>query len=168
MYIHIYTTLVLLRKIIDKFNSKKIGYALIGGYAVALHGAVRGTVDIDLAVSLKESSLIVVENVMTELGLVSKIPVSASEIAKFRLEFIENRNLKVWSFVNPNNPIDLVDLLLIHDLKEFKIVKKKTTFGTINIVSIDNLIKLKEEAARPQDLADIEALIRIKNETRQK
>lgn len=159
---------MLLKRLVEKFKAKKIDYALIGGYAVALHGAVRGTVDIDIAVSLQESTLIEVENVMTELGLVSKIPVSASEIAAFRLEFIENRNLKVWSFVNPDNRIDLVDLLLTHDLKELKIVKKKTTFGTINIVSIDDLIKLKKEAARPQDMADIEALERIKNDAKQK
>jgi hypothetical protein len=157
---------MLLKKLIEKFKAKKIDYALIGGYAVALHGAVRGTVDIDIAISLQES--IKVENVMTELGLVSKIPVSASEIAAFRLEFIENRNLKVWSFVNPSNPIDLVDLMLTHDLKELKIVRKETTFGTINIVSIDDLIKLKREAARPQDIADIEALERIKNDAKQK
>jgi hypothetical protein len=57
--------------------------------------------------------------------------------------------------------------MLIHDLREFKIVRKKTAFGTINVVSIDDLINLKKEAARPQDLADIEALKRIKNDAKQ-
>ncbi len=140
---------MLLKRLVDKFNEKKIGYALIGGYAVGLHGAVRGTVDIDLVVSLEESTLIEVENVMAELGLVSKIPVSAPEVAKFRLEFIKKRNLKVWSFVNPDNPVDLVDLMLIHDLREFKIVRKKTAFGTINVVSIDDLMKPKKICAGP-------------------
>lgn len=31
-------------------DSEKIPYAIVGGYAVALHGAVRGTIDIDIAI----------------------------------------------------------------------------------------------------------------------
>ena len=37
-------------KVVDKLREKNIPYAIVGGHAVALHGAVRGTLDIDLII----------------------------------------------------------------------------------------------------------------------
>jgi hypothetical protein len=34
-------------KVVKALNAYKVHYAVVGGYAVALHGAVRGTVDLD-------------------------------------------------------------------------------------------------------------------------
>ena len=31
-------------------DKAKIPYAIVGGYAVALHGAIRGTIDVDIAI----------------------------------------------------------------------------------------------------------------------
>ena len=45
-------------KVIGILESKNIEYAIAGGYAVALHGAVRGTVDIDLIIKLEKDYII--------------------------------------------------------------------------------------------------------------
>ncbi len=37
-----------LLRISQAFQQANIPYALVGGYAVALHGAVRGTIDVDI------------------------------------------------------------------------------------------------------------------------
>jgi hypothetical protein len=37
--------------LIKKFNQRQIDYAVCGGWAMAIHGAPRATVDIDLLVS---------------------------------------------------------------------------------------------------------------------
>lgn len=153
---------MLIKKVIEIFQKNEIDYALAGGYAVALHGAVRGTVDIDFVVRLEESNLVKIEASMKALGLVSRLPVSAHEIFTFREEYIQNKNLKVWTFVNSNMPTEIVDIIIIYDLKYLKVERKKTVFGDINIISIDELIKMKKEAGRPQDLADIEALTKLK------
>ncbi len=34
--------------LVKKLNKNKLPYALVGGHAVAFHGAVRGTMDVDL------------------------------------------------------------------------------------------------------------------------
>lgn len=155
---------MLLKRLIAELNAQKIKYALAGGYAVALHGAVRGTVDVDILVTLDERSLSKVEAVMHSLGLTSKIPVSAKEIANFRKEYIEQRNLKAWSFVNVNFPIEVVDILILYDLADFKTVTKNTAFGSVNVVAIDDLIRMKELAGRDQDLEDVKALKQIKRQ----
>jgi hypothetical protein len=67
-----------LERLIRTLNSHKLPYAIVGGYAVALHGAVRGTIDIDLVIQFQESHFIKLEKVLTEIGLESKIPVKAS------------------------------------------------------------------------------------------
>lgn len=47
-YIPIYTgRMTFLNQICHALQTNRVRYALVGGYAVALHGAVRGTVDVD-------------------------------------------------------------------------------------------------------------------------
>jgi hypothetical protein len=40
-----------LTELCQSLKNHSVRYALVGGYAVALHGAVRGTVDIDFVMS---------------------------------------------------------------------------------------------------------------------
>ena len=42
--------MTVLERICTALREAGVRYAVVGGYAVALHGAVRGTVDIDVAV----------------------------------------------------------------------------------------------------------------------
>ena len=46
---------MLLLRVTRAFAKARVRYALVGGYAVALHGAIRGTMDIDLVIGLSES-----------------------------------------------------------------------------------------------------------------
>ena len=53
-----------LKKVVQMLKKEKIPYTLVGGYAVVLHGAVRGTVDIDLLTSLTLKNLEKLEEAM--------------------------------------------------------------------------------------------------------
>ena len=46
----VYTLIMFLTQLCQPLEQHRIRYALLGGYAVALHGAVRGTVDIDFVI----------------------------------------------------------------------------------------------------------------------
>lgn len=146
------------------FDKNKIPYCVVGGYAVALHGVPRGTIDIDFLTSLTEKSLTQLENVLKNVGYVSRIPVSAQDIARFRIEFIKNKNLIAWSFVHNKNPIDVIDILITIDITEVQIEKIKVGNQKINIISLLDLIKMKKQAGRRQDLEDVRHLEVIKNE----
>ncbi len=126
---------------------------------MALHGAVRGTIDIDLVVGLDETNLSLIEKTLTQsLGLVSRIPIRAKDLVQFRQEFINKKNLKAWSFVNPNRASEVIDLVILNDLSEYTLVKKEAWGISIPVISIDDLLEMKKEADRDQDRADIEAL----------
>jgi len=151
-----------LKKLINTLEEFNVKYTLVGGYAVALHGAPRMTMDIDFMTVLSEKNLINAEDALRSMGLQSRLPISAREVAHFRKEYIEKRNLIAWSFINPKNPMEVVDILLTYDLSEMSTVTKKLDGISVSIVSIDDLIKLKKEAGRPQDLEDIRVLKGLK------
>jgi hypothetical protein len=92
------------------------------------------------------------------IGLKSRLPVNADSVFNFRQEYIKNRNLIAWSFYNESRPYEVVDIILTVDLKKIKTVKKSFAGQKFTVISIPDLIKMKTAAARPQDLADVEAL----------
>jgi hypothetical protein len=148
-------------KVIQELNRSKVEYAIAGGYAVALHGAVRGTVDIDLVLVLTEKNLLAAEKALMNLNLQSRIPVTAKEIFNFRKEYLQKRNLIAWSFVDSKDPSRVVDLILTDDLKKLSSVKKKMAGLQVPVLSIKSLIQMKKAAGRPQDLEDVKALEEI-------
>lgn len=136
-----------------------VSYAIVGGYAVALHGAVRGTVDVDVAIHWSLKNLQNTEKALKEMGLVSLIPIDSTSLFNFKEEYIKNRNLIAWNFYNPSNPLNQVDIIINYDLKSKSHTKTiKTTHGQIRILSLKDLIKMKKESGRPQDLEDVKAL----------
>ena len=159
-YIPIYTMFIY--KIAKIFKEHKIKFAIVGGYAVALHGAVRGTVDLDIVLELNKKSFISAESALKSLGLISRLPINAEQVFDFRLEYIKNKNLIAWSFWNPENSIELIDIILPYDLKGHKIKYVKSEDINLPILSLDDLIKMKRKSGRAQDLEDIKALEKLK------
>ena len=153
---------MLIDNVIQALNQHKVQYALVGGYAVALHGAVRGTVDIDFVIALNQRSFRQTEKALNSIGLKSRLPIVADEAFNFREEYIKNRNLIAWSFNNPDNPLEIVDIIITEDAKQIKSVTKTFNGTKIKIAAIDDLIKMKKKSGRKQDIEDIKALEDLK------
>lgn len=149
-------------KLTKAFDDSKIDYALVGGLAVALHGAIRGTVDIDIILKFKRADFEDAEACLKKLGLFPRLPVTAKDIFEFRKEYIKNRNLIAWCFSNPKSPSEVVDIIITHDLAKMKITSIKSGGATLKVLSIQDLINMKKASGRPQDLEDIKALEIIK------
>ena len=143
-------------QIIDAFEKEELQYAIIGGYAMALHGLVRATVDIDFVLNLNKNDFEKAEKILLTLGLQSRLPISANDVITMRKEYIENRNLLAWSFVDHKNFTRQVDILITHDLKKMDCVRISVGGRKISVASLPQLLKLKKISARPQDLIDIE------------
>jgi hypothetical protein len=151
-----------LRRLIESFDHHTVPYAIVGGFAVALHGALRGTIDIDLVINLKRQDFLKAEEALAVCGLVPKLPLKAENVFDFRQEYIRNRNLIAWSFYNPKDPSEMVDIIITHDLSRLKTITLNHQGQKIRVLAIDSLIQMKKEAGRPQDREDIKALQRIK------
>lgn len=135
-----------------------VPYAIVGGHAVALHGALRGTVDIDFVIRWQQKHLLAAEHALNSIGLVSRLPITANDAFNFRDEYIQKRNLIGWSFYNPAHQDEQVDLLIHFDLGRKKVLTAHTTEGDIHYLNKKDLIAMKRASGRPQDLADIDAL----------
>ena len=135
-----------------------VPYAIVGGHAVALHGALRGTVDIDFVLRWNKKNLIAAEKALNSLGLESRLPVNAEDIFNFRDEYINNKNLIAWSFYHPKRLDEQVDIIITFDLGKKSVLTASTQEGDIHYLNKADLIKMKQASGREQDLADIQAL----------
>ncbi len=139
-----------LRLLVSEFNDREIEFALCGGLAVAAHGFTRATQDIDFLI-LEES----LEKAYAAAAAVG-FDIRGLDIS-FKERTVEIRRV---SKIVGEDVISL-DLLLVtpfvedvwdgREAKEFE-------GEVITLVSRDGLIKMKKQAGRPQDLADIERL----------
>lgn len=147
-----------LNKICNVLQAAKIPYAIVGGYAVALHGIPRGTFDIDFVIQWTLENLKETEKVLKSLGLVSRLPIDAQSVFNFRDEYIKNRHLIAWNFYDPKNMLNQVDIIINFDLKEASTKTVKTADGPVKILSQKDLIAMKKLSGRAQDLEDVKSL----------
>lgn len=151
-----------IQRVIKALHAHKVDYALVGGYAVALHGAVRGTVDIDLVIQVNRKSYRQAEKAMKSIGLQSRLPVTADDVFNFREEYINNRNMIAWAFLNAANPAEMVDIILTEDLANLHAVTKQAFAMNVQVLSVEDLVSMKLKSGRPQDLEDVKALEALK------
>ena len=141
-----------LKEIINALAENNIEYAVCGGWAMAIHGVPRATIDIDLLV-LAESLDEVFRIAKARNYWLKAEPMSFKDgqIEIRRISKIDNQT----SFV-----LTLDCLIVTPELKE--IWQTRLTLplenGTVSVVSREGLIKLKTLSGRTQDLADIEKL----------
>lgn len=150
--------------ILAALERASVRYVVVGGVATVLHGYARLTADLDLAIDLEGNRPAAAVEALTSLGLLPLLPVSAESFANpdLRRSWVEDRNLKVFSFHDPANPMVQVDLFAenpipFEDLWD-RSVRVKLGSQLARIAGIDDLIAMKRAAGRPQDLSDIEAL----------
>jgi len=151
-----------LKTLCQTLQQSEIPFALVGGHAVALHGAVRGTVDIDLIILWQKKHLMKLEQTLTSMGLISRLPLTAEDIFNFRDEYIEKRHLIAWNFYNPADLSQQVDVLINYDLGNKPIKQLAMTGVKVPLLNINDLITMKKTVGRPQDIADIAALEKLR------
>lgn len=140
-----------LSQLISALNENEIGYAVCGGLALAIHGFVRATLDIDILIqpeSLEKAYKIGAENGFDIRGL--DISFKARAVGIHRVSKIDN-----------DGEMLSLDLLLVTPQVEDVWETRETIDflgNQLSVVSREGLIKMKRLAGRPQDLADIERL----------
>ena len=150
-----------LNRVCAALASHGVRYAVVGGHAVALHGAVRGTVDVDMALAWTARAVENAEEALHELGRVSRWPGAADDVFRVRDEYVRNRNLIAWNLHNPSDPTEQVDIVITYDLKGKKVGTVETADGPVKILVRKQLIAMKRESGRPQDLEDVKALEKL-------
>jgi len=153
--------------IIKALEDAHVRYVIAGGFAVNLHGFLRFTKDLDLILDLDPANASRALQVLGDCGLQPRLPIAMAEFAdaEKRRDWIENRNMLVFQIRHPDDPMCSVDVF-VHSPIEFEALWPRATearLGTTacRIAAIEDLITMKRQAGRPQDLRDIDELVRI-------
>lgn len=128
---------------------------------MALHGAVRGTLDVDVAVRWTRDAVARAEAALLGLGLVSRIPVTAQDVFDNRDEYMRERDLIAWNFYHPSKPMNEVDLLTAYDLTDKHVDTVAFPSGPVQVLSKRDLVAMKRQSGRTQDLEDVAALEKL-------
>jgi hypothetical protein len=144
--------------ITESLNTRGIEYAVCGGWAMAIHGFLRATIDIDLIILSEDLEAVIetarslgfdivglplnFDNGETLIRRISKIDESTKELITLDLILATEKYAKVW--------------------KDRRLVKWNA--GEYRVVSAAGMIVMKEAAGRPKDLIDLEYLRGIDDE----
>src|SRR3972149_5599730 len=146
-------------EVIEELCRGQVEYLLVGGLSVNLHGVPRVTQDIDLIILMTRDNVLRTISVMKDLGFVPRLPVPAEDLAdagKVK-DWVENKNLKAFSFYNQKEPFRVVDIVLVHPLNfedaYCRRVVKKVKDIEISLVAVEDLIAMKKFSGRDQDLS---------------
>ena len=158
--------------IFKNLNEKGIRYIVVGGIAVNLYGIPRMTYDVDLILDLEDENIRKFLRLLKTWGFKPKVPVDIMDLAdsKKRKDWIKNKNMKAFNLINSEWAISEIDVVInspVDYVKGWESVEHIMLRGvSIPVISIDDLIKMKETADRQQDKADLRYLRKLKNEKR--
>ncbi|HXR04790.1 MAG TPA: hypothetical protein VN836_08800 [Verrucomicrobiae bacterium] len=131
-------------------NANAIRYLVIGGYAVAYHGHVRYTGDLDIFVELSTDNAERMVRALREFGF---------DLPKLKPELFLRKGKIVRM---GHEPMRLEILNEIDGVSFGECYRQRRTARLddlkINFIDLPQLLKNKRASRRPQDLADIAAL----------
>lgn len=155
------------RQIFAALNDAQVDYVVVGGLAVILHGYLRATADLDLAIGLSPDNARRGMQSLAAIGLQPRLPVPLADFADAdkRADWLQNRNMLVFPLWDPSNPLRSVDVFIdepvqFSDLLAHALVKDLDGLR-VRIASIPHLVEMKRRAGRPRDLEDIDKLQQI-------
>jgi len=157
--------------IVQALNGEHVRYLIVGGLAVNAHGYLRYTNDVDLVLQLERANVLRGLAALARLGYRPKQPVTAAQFADAgqRESWIRDKAMLVfplWCDQRVETPIDLfVREPFDFETEWMAAVQSEVSEGILApFVRLSTLCDLKQQAGRPQDLADISQLRAIQNE----
>lgn len=142
----------------------RIRFVVVGGLALVLHGLDRLTADVDLVIDLAAERVRDAVSALTVAGYRPLAPVDPLALADRaqRHEWQTTRNMQVFSFWDSTNTRPTIDVMLASTIPFEELWSQAVVISIggheIRVACVEHLIRMKEAAGRPQDLADVERL----------
>jgi hypothetical protein len=153
-------------RLVEALNDAGVEYIVIGGLAVAAHGYVRATKDLDIVPQPSDGNLRRLASVLRDLDAANygtgdfeaaefpfdpRDPAELAEGGNFVLMTTRGR-LDVMQWV-PGIPGDVA-----YEHLERSAIRTDVLGQPVRVCSLEDLIAMKQAAGRPQDLEDLARL----------
>lgn len=160
-------TLQSVETIVTALNAAEVRYLIVGGLAVAAHGYLRFTADVDLVLDPDPQALERAIEALAALGYRPRAPVPFEDFADpaKRQAWQERKGMTVFSLHSPAHALTEIDLFLQPPFEfdrayEEAVRQSLGTGQSATFVSRNDLIAMKRAAGRAQDRIDIDELER--------
>ena len=151
--------------IVRALNSAEVRFIVVGGIAVITHGYGRVTRDVDLVIQLQPNTIANAFSALQMLGYQPCVPITAAQFADagLRAEWIRDKGMTDFKFHSDAHRETPVDLFITEPFdfeEEYRsaLVQESAPGLPVRIVRLESLLRMKAEAGRGQDLADIDEL----------
>lgn len=149
----------------DALEAAGVRYLVAGGLAVAAHGYLRFTKDVDIVIRLVPDNIERTFTALSSLGYRPSVPITREQFSNSELRngWVRDKGMQVLQFWSDAHRETSVDVFVTEPFDFDTEYASALTSPlndrlTIRFVSLPTLIRMKEEANRPQDRADIEQL----------
>lgn len=151
--------------ILRALGEADVRFLVAGGLAVNAHGYHRFTKDLDLVVELDPESVRGLYDALGRLGYRPSVPITADQFADpdLRETLFEEKGMRVlqfWSDEHRETPVDVFvrEPFVFEEEYQRADVRELAEVGSVRVVSLDTLIRMKSEADRPEDREDVRHL----------
>ncbi len=148
--------------------SQGIEFVVVGGVAATLHGGRRTTFDLDVVPRLSSQSWDKTIRAVWKAGGRPRIPESLDRISDVEnvRRWMDEKGMRALTFRSADGVMEID--FLVQESHRFDQLLQRAELITVDgvqyaVASIDDLIAMKREAGRPQDLVDIAELEAIKS-----
>jgi predicted nucleotidyltransferase len=149
-------------EILRRLVERGVDFVVIGGIAAVLHGSARNTFDLDICFATDDANLAALGDVLVALGARLK---GVGEEVPFVPDKRTLRQIEVLTLVTSLGELDVLSrpsgAPIYEDLRR-RADRYDLGGFNVSVASIDDLIAMKQAAARSKDLLDIEELEAIK------
>lgn len=149
-----------LSKLLKTLLENDIDFVLIGGFAAVVHGSTLVTQDLDICSTMSVENIEKLRSVLKDLNPVHRMN------RKANLSFLDHpKILEGLNNIYLDTDLGILDILsATQPAGDFETIKKNAIdiplYGfSCKVISIDDLIKVKESMKRPKDL---QAVIELK------
>lgn len=142
-----------------------VRYLVAGGLAVGAHGYLRFTKDVDIVVQLVPANIERTFTALASLGYRPIVPITMMQFSnsELRQSWVRDKGMQVLQFWSDAHRETSVDVFVTEPFpfdEEYAraLVTPLHDSLSIRFISLPTLIRMKKEANRPQDRADVEQL----------
>ena len=151
--------------IVRALNDAVVPFIVVGGIAVNTHGYGRVTFDVDLVINFEPEQIRRAFSALAAIGYVPSVPIAAEQFADpvCRQDWITSKQMTVlrfWSDAHRETPLDVFVTEPFDFQTEYRnaVLMESSPGLFTRVVQYETLLKMKSQAARSRDLADISEL----------